>query len=38
VANWTVSATGVFDGSGAFSNAIPINVSTPAAFFRLRTP
>jgi len=35
-AEWTVSATGVLNGSGAFSNAIPINVSQPATFFRLR--
>ncbi|HWX20037.1 MAG TPA: immunoglobulin domain-containing protein [Candidatus Binatia bacterium] len=38
VANWTVSATGVLDGSGALSNAIPINVTNPASFFRLRMP
>ncbi len=36
VGSWTVSATGVTDGTGAFSNAIPINVSQPARFFRIR--
>lgn len=35
---WTTNATGTFDGAGAFSNTIPINVTTPARFFRLRTP
>jgi hypothetical protein len=38
VINWTTSTTGVFDGSGNFSNAIPINFSKPVGFFRLRTP
>jgi fibronectin-binding autotransporter adhesin len=38
MASWTTNATGNFDGSGNFSNAIPINASTPARFFRLRTP
>ena len=39
MANWTTSTTGVLDGSGAFSNAIPINYSNkPASFFRLRIP
>jgi hypothetical protein len=38
VANWTVSVTGTLDSSGAFSNAIPINVTHPASFFRLRMP
>jgi hypothetical protein len=38
LASWTISTTGVFDGSGAFSNAIPIDVSNPAKFFRLRMP
>ena len=36
--NWTVVATGVSDGSGAISNAIPINVTNPASFFRVRVP
>jgi hypothetical protein len=38
VATWTANITGVFDASGAFSNAIPVNPSEPARFFRLRTP
>ena len=35
---WTTNTTGNFDGSGDFSNAIPVTTSTPATFFRLRTP
>jgi hypothetical protein len=35
---WTTNSTGVFDANGAFSNAIPVNHSEPARFFRLRTP
>ena len=38
VSAWTVSATGVFNSAGVFSNAIPISASPPAHFFRLRTP
>jgi hypothetical protein len=38
LANWTVLTTGVTDGSGAISNAIPVIVANPAGFFRLRTP
>jgi hypothetical protein len=38
VTSWTTNTTGVFNGSGAFSNAIPINVSTRASFFRMKTP
>jgi autotransporter-associated beta strand protein len=38
LANWTTNSTGVFDGSGSFSNAFPINPSVPARFFQLRTP
>jgi autotransporter-associated beta strand protein len=38
VSLWTTSTTGTFDGTGAFSNAIPINVSQPTEFFRMRTP
>jgi autotransporter-associated beta strand protein len=38
LASWTTNSTGVFDGSGGFSNAFPINPSVPAKFFRLRTP
>jgi hypothetical protein len=36
--NWTVTATSVSDSSGAISNAIPINVTNPTSFFRLRVP
>jgi hypothetical protein len=36
--NWTVSATGVTDGSGMFSNAIPVNASQGSSFFRVRMP
>ena len=38
IASWTTNTVGNFDGSGNFSNAIPITNSTPAQFFRLRTP
>jgi hypothetical protein len=38
IALWTTNAAGNLDGSGDFSNAIPISISTPARFFRLRTP
>jgi hypothetical protein len=38
IASWTTNFTGVLDGSGAFSNAIPISAATPASFFRLRMP
>jgi hypothetical protein len=35
---WTTNSTGVLDGTGAFSNSIPLNPATPARFFRLRLP
>jgi len=38
IASWTTNTTGTFSISGTFSNAIPITTSTPAQFFRLRTP
>jgi hypothetical protein len=38
LANWKTNFTGVLDGSGAFSNAIPIDAATPVNFFRLRMP
>jgi hypothetical protein len=38
VIDWTISVTGVLNGNGAFSNAIPIDVSQPASFFRMRMP
>jgi hypothetical protein len=36
--NWATNSTGLFNGSGAFSNAIPINRNEAARFFRLKTP
>lgn len=36
--NWTISATGVTDGAGVFSNAIPVNASQAGSFFRVRMP
>jgi autotransporter-associated beta strand protein len=38
LANWTTNLTGAFDGSGSFSNAIPINTGEPARFFQIKTP
>jgi autotransporter-associated beta strand protein len=38
IASWTTNTTGIFDGSGDFSNAIPFTASVPAMFFQLRTP
>lgn len=38
IANWTTNVVGTFDGTGAFSNGIPINSAEAARFFRLRTP
>lgn len=35
---WTTNITGTLDGTGAFSNIIPIRATTPANFFRLRLP
>ena len=36
--NWATNSTGTLDGTGSFSNAIPINAAEPARFFRLRMP
>jgi hypothetical protein len=36
--SWTTNSTGTLDGTGAFSNALPINASQPASYFRLRLP
>jgi len=36
--SWTVSATGVLDGTGSCSNAVPINATNTAGFFRFRMP
>jgi hypothetical protein len=38
LANWTTNSTGVFNGSGAFSDAIPINPAEATRFFRLKLP
>ena len=38
LAFWKTNSTGVFDSSGGFSNAFPINHSVPGLFFELRTP
>ena len=38
LASWTTNVSGNFDGSGNFSNAIPVSSSIPAKFFLLRTP
>ena len=35
---WTTNSTGILDGTGTFSNAIPINPSQPTMFFRMRIP
>ena len=36
--NWKTNSTSTLDGGGGFLNAIPINPSRPAGFFRLRIP
>jgi hypothetical protein len=36
--NWTTNFVGALDGAGAYSNAIPINTSQKAVFFRLQLP
>jgi fibronectin-binding autotransporter adhesin len=38
IGQWITNTTGVFDGSGDFSNSIPISHSTPAQFFDVKTP
>ena len=38
IASWKTNTTGTFNGSGNFSNAIPVSASTPVQFFWLRTP
>jgi len=38
IETWTTNATGILDGSGSLSNAIPINAAEPGRFFRLRLP
>jgi hypothetical protein len=36
--NWTTNSTGTLDGTGSFSNVIPINASPSASFFKLEMP
>jgi len=36
--NWMINSRGTLDGTGAFSNANPVNPDQPASFFRLRMP
>ncbi|MBC8096008.1 MAG: autotransporter-associated beta strand repeat-containing protein [Akkermansiaceae bacterium] len=38
LAAWATNSLGVFDGSGSFSNSIPLSPSEPARFFQLKTP
>jgi hypothetical protein len=38
IALWTTNSAGVFDGTGAFSNAIPVSKLEPTRYFRLKTP
>jgi fibronectin-binding autotransporter adhesin len=38
VSLWTTNVSGIIDGSGALSNAIPVSISEPTRFFRLRQP
>ena len=35
---WTTNSTGMLDGTGSFSNALPINPAWPASFYRFRMP
>jgi hypothetical protein len=37
-AGWTTVATNQFDAEGAFNFAVPVNLTTPAQFFRMRLP
>jgi hypothetical protein len=36
--NWRTNTTGSLDGTGSFSNSVPISSPPPARFFRLRLP
>jgi hypothetical protein len=36
--NWTVSVSGMSDGSGYITNGIPVTSTPPASFFRLKMP
>jgi hypothetical protein len=35
---WTTNFTGTLDGTGSFSNAVPVSTSQRASFFRLKLP
>jgi hypothetical protein len=37
LASWTTNQTGTFNGSGTFSNAIPLG-SDPQRFFNIKQP
>ncbi|MDR3459655.1 MAG: autotransporter-associated beta strand repeat-containing protein [Verrucomicrobiae bacterium] len=37
-ATWTTNSAGLFDGSGAFSNSIPVIPAESGRYFRLRIP
>jgi hypothetical protein len=38
IANWTTNTTGALNGSGGLSNSIPVDITQPTRFFRLRMP
>jgi hypothetical protein len=38
LSQWATNVSGVFDGSGFMSNAIPVSTSEPSRFFQLREP
>ena len=38
LAAWTTNSAGLFDGSGALSNSIPVAPSESSRYFRLRSP
>jgi autotransporter-associated beta strand protein len=38
IALWIMNTSGSFDGSGNFSNSIPISPTTPSQFYLFRTP
>jgi len=35
---WTTNSTGTLDGTGAFSNSVPVNPASAAGYFRVRVP
>src|SRR6185437_2488402 len=35
---WTVSTTGTLDGSGSFSNSVPVNAQESGRFYQIRIP